>query len=249
MVTNHVIYTRDVKPVPDGKYTVRRDGKRAWLESSIEERIQQRIAERPQSRQLIFQTRSVKNARGLKRVIDGAKRVVLVPYAMVNGVKVNDAIVADGKVVGNFVCKVKGADGQYIVSPAINNLYRNKYGVVTYSHPVSYENGEDGQPKGEGLLVVMDEVKLMTNAELQQTIAEAQVADVYTEATKKPAFKSANAQGRLASMAAAMNEEESAEPAPQATQTTSFKSKRCNLAELLKQKASKRAQFSAEDFE
>jgi hypothetical protein len=113
--------------------------------------------------------------------------------------------------------------------------------VVTYCHPVSYAKGKSTE---DALLVALDEVKLMTSAELQQTIAEAQVADVYAEATKKPAFKSANAQGRLASMAAAMNEEES--PAPQAA---SFKSKHRNLADLLKQKASKRPQFFAEDFE
>lgn len=205
VVAGRAIYTHEVKPIPDGTYTVRKDGKHAWVEAPIVERIHQRIAERPQGRQLMFQTRGVKNVKAVMAAINGAKKVVLVPYAVINGKKVYDAVIADGKIVCQFICKVAGEGKEYAVSKEISDLYRSKYGRVAYCHPISYKKNGGTE---DALLVAVDNVHFMCKAELDKAVAEAQVIAEFGEPEKKVATTARGALAALKAKAAANMAEE-----------------------------------------
>ena len=141
--------------------------------------------------------------------INGAKKVVLVPYAVINGKKVYDAVIADGKIVCQFICKVAGEGKEYAVSKEISDLYRSKYGRVAYCHPISYKKNGGTE---DALLVAVDNVHFMCKAELDKAVAEAQAIAEFGEPEKKVATTARGCLAALKAKAAAnMAEEKTSE--------------------------------------
>lgn len=232
------------------------DGKRKWIETSIQERIEARIAENYKPNQLVFQTRGVKDLETVKEAIDGAEKVVLVTTpVIVNGERISDAVIADGKVVCKFKTAVSGND--YKNDMVLNSMYGRKTGRVTYCHPISYKT-KSGKEE-QGLVVVLDEVSLMLREDIVKACEEASVMETYKEETKTEACKNeteSRKSTRFADMATQMEEEDEETAAPKeevkAEPQKAFRSKKVSLEDLLKNKQDAKKSkfgFSAEDFE
>jgi len=225
IVPGRAIFSCERNAIPDGKYTVRKSGKHAWVESSVRERIEARIAEAYNPKELIFQTGTIKTekeADALLDVINGAKNVVLATrmHNPNGGKDLFDTILADGKAVGNFQTKVKDAEkGGYKIAQTLRKFYSGKTGEVAFAHKLSFGEGNKTQ---YAVIVVLKNTKQMRANAVVNAITNA-VVDKDFGAEKKAAPAVADRLAALRAQAVAnMKEEAPAQPkaeekAPQST--------------------------------
>lgn len=178
VVPGRAIFSQERNAIPDGVYTVRKDGKHAWIEADVRERIESRIAEAYSPKELIFQTEPIhteEEADALLNTINGAKEVVLVDemHNPNTGKSMYSTVLADGKAVASIHVKIKnmvkdekrelvvnkinGKD-DYKIAQSLRKFYADKTGEVTFAHKLSF--GEDGKKQYAVIVVLKDTKKI-----------------------------------------------------------------------------------------
>lgn len=167
--------------IPDGEYTIHREGNSAYACRSIEETIKARIPSYEESsKSLVFCTIGKEGSlEELQAQLVSAKKVVLVPLirkGLVDQNDYHDIVVADGQIVANFQNKVGGKADSFI-----NGFYEYKTGRVTFAREVTWNQNSK---EWHTLFVVLGDVRKSNLQEFKKEFNALKVADVYTEPTK-----------------------------------------------------------------
>lgn len=171
IVPGRAIFSREKNAIPDGKYTVRKNGKSAYVEASVRERLDARIAEKYEPNTLLLETIPVANqeiADAIVRKIRGGKEVTLIRQdnTLPTGYQYN-VINVDGEAVACYQAKVKrmvrneqgelvttkkNGHDDYAVCNTMNAFYGNKRGTVSFAQVLSIPNS----PKRIVMVVLKD---------------------------------------------------------------------------------------------
>lgn len=230
VVPGRAIFSQERNAIPDGVYTVRKNGKHAWVEASVRDRIEARLNDAYNPEELIFQTGTIateKEADALLDAINGANEVVLASrmHNPNGGKDLFDVVLADGKAVAHYQTKVKnmikndkgelvankvnGKD-DYTISQALRKFYSGKTGEVAFAHKLSFGEGNKTQ---YAVIVVLKGTKQMRANAVVKAAAEAVVSADF--GVEKKAAPKASVNSRLAALKAKAAESEKAEaPAP-----------------------------------
>ena len=228
VVPGRAIFSQERNAIPDGVYTVRKNGKHAWVEASVRDRIEARLGESYNQEELIFQTGTIaseKEADALLEAIAGANEVVLASrmHNPNGGKDLYDIVLADGKAVAHYQTKVKnmvkndkgdlvvnkvnGKD-DYAISQTLRKFYSGKTGEVAFAHKLSFGEGNKTQ---YAVIVVLKNTKQMRANAMVKAAAKAVVSEDFgVKKTAPVATVSANSRLAALKAKAAVNEE----PAP-----------------------------------
>ncbi len=255
VVPGRAIFSQERNAIPDGVYTVRKNGKHAWVEASVRDRIEARLNDAYNPEELIFQTGTIateKEADALLDAINGANEVVLASrmHNPNGGKDLFDVVLADGKAVAHYQTKVKnmvkndkgelvtnkvnGKD-DYTISQALRKFYSGKTGEVAFAHKLSFGEGNKTQ---YAVIVVLKGTKQMRANAVVKAAAEAVVSADF--GVEKKATPKASVNSRLAALKAkaadsekeeAPAQPEEAKEAPQLTLMQRLMAKRNKVAE------------------
>jgi hypothetical protein len=223
VVPGRAIFSRERNAIPDGVYTVRKDGKHAWVEASVRDRLEARLAESYEDDVLIVQTDTINSKEEADRILEalqGAKEVSLARQATINGEKEWLVILADGKPLTKFQSSVKqmeeGEDGElkvvkskgldkYELAQTLAKFYDAKAGEVSFAHKLAF-----GEKRQYAVVIALKNVKTLGYTAMQKILTEVANTPVENWMQDKPVQRT-TCGNRLADMkarAAKMNVEE-----------------------------------------
>lgn len=229
VVPGRAIFSRERNAIPDGVYTVRKEGKHAWVEASVRDRLEARLAESYEDDVLIVQTDTINSGAEADRILEvlqGAKEVSLARQVTINGEQEWLVILADGKPLTKFQSSVKkmeeGEDGElkvvkskgldkYELAQTLARFYDAKAGEVSFAHKLAF-----GEKRQYAVVIALKNVKTLGYTAMQKILTEVANTPVENWMQDKPVQRTCG--NRLADMkarAAKMNvEEKSSETVP-----------------------------------
>lgn len=177
VVPGRAIFSLEKNDIPDGKYTVRKSGNKAYVERPVKEMLEQRISEKYEPDTVLLETLPVANqeiADAIVRKIRGGKEVTLVRQdkALPAGYQYN-VINVDGEAVACYQAKVKrmvrneqgelvttkkNGHDDYAVCNTMNAFYGNKRGTVSFAQVLAIPNSQ----KRIVLVVLKDTKRVFT---------------------------------------------------------------------------------------
>ena len=152
--------------IPDGRYTIRKDGHKAYACRDINKVLEERLPE-SSDKEMVFCTIALPassfDADALQARLYAAKEVMLIPVikeGIIDNQKHGDLVIADGEVVANFQNKVAGKVDRFI-----NSFYEYKKGKVSFCRRAEWR-GERGELMIT-LFVALEEVSKGTLADVK----------------------------------------------------------------------------------
>ena len=209
IVPGRAIFSRERNAIPDGKYTIRKNGKHAWVEANVRDRIEARINESYAENELILQTEPIdteEKADDILRQLNGANDIALISKAGITKETTEYSIlVADGHPLvsyqtrlqkmekdseGNLVAAKRNGKVDYEIAHNLRKFYASKTGIVAFAHRISF--GEASKKK-YAIVVALKEVKKMEISnvqEIQKAIVESGWIEQRKETKKAAAGES-----------------------------------------------------------